>query len=409
MKILATIALRNLFRNRRRTLITVVAIAFGLGALIFVRSFMYGAQSQMVANIISTLTSDLQIIPKSQENIYNINGSIENPTPITTTLEKDPRVRGVTEEITAAGLVSGPSDSMATFIVGVDPTREATMGNTAPKIFSGHWLENDHSDTMVMGEPMRESLGIKLGDRVVLTGQDFYGSLVGKQFTLVGTFKTGNDQLDYANVMILLNEASSLLSFGDRVSKILVNVKKETDVPGVVKDMRRIIDPTTTSVMTWEQLIPMLAQLIQFQNGMIFVVVLVILTIVTAGILNTLMMAVSERTQEFGLMMALGTPPKLVMATVMCESFLVTLMGTVMGVALGTAATKIAGHVGLNLEAFTSAFSNLLIGSVVYPRVDWSYLGIFSGIILIGATGVSCFPALRAGRLSPTEAMRIVN
>lgn len=409
MRVIFTIAVRNLARNRRRTAITVAAIAFGLGALIFLRSFMYGAQGQMVQNIKSTLTSDLQVIPKSQENIYNINGAIEDPGPVTQALTADPRVRGFAEEVLAAGLVAGEGDSMATFIVGLDPEREAAMGNTPPSIVSGRGLSGSGRGEMVMGEPMRESLGLQLGDTVVLTGQDYYGSLVGRRFTLVGSFKTGNDQLDYGNVLIHLGEARAMLSFDHRASKILVNIQNEADTAAVIADLRRHIDPTTTSIMTWQQLIPMLAQMIEFQNGMIFVVVLVILIIVTAGILNTLMMAVSERTQELGLMMALGTPPALVMATIVCESMVVTLLGSLVGVGVGAAATGTAGHFGLDLSLFTSAFSNLMIGSVVYPKIDWSYLGLFVAMILGGTALVSILPALRASHLSPTEAMRVVN
>lgn len=409
MRVIFTIALRNLARNRRRSLITIAAIAFGLGALIFLRNFMYGAQMQMVQNIKSTLTSDLQVIPKSQENIYNINGTIENPGPVTQALTADPRVRGFAEEVVAAGLVAGEGDSMATFVVGLDPERERAMGNTPPPILNGRGLSELGQGEMVMGEPMRESLGLQLGDTVVLTGQDYYGSLVGRRFTLVGTFKTGNDQMDYGNVLIRLSEARAMLSFEHRVSKILVNVWNDTDSAVVIADLRRHIDPATTSIMTWQQLIPMLAQMIEFQNGMIFVVVLVILIIVTAGILNTLMMAVSERTQELGLMMALGTPPGMVMAAIVCESMLITLLGTAVGVGVGAAATGAVGHFGLDLSYFTSAFANLLIGSTVHPKIDWSYLGLFVAMTLGGTALVSIFPALRASHLSPTAAMRVVN
>lgn len=409
MKALLTIAFRNLARNQRRTLITISAIAFGMAALIFLRSFMYGAQTQMVTNIKETLTSDIQVIPKSQENIYNVNGTIDDPERIAAILSADPRIRGFAEEIVAAGLVAGKTDSTGTFIVGLDPARETAMGNVQPRSVSGHPLTNDDHGGLIMGEPMREMMKLQLGDDVVITGQDYYGSLVGRRFKLVGTFKTGNDQLDYGNVAILLDEAREMLSFDHHASKLLINLKNLDDAPAVVKDLKEKINVSTLAVVTWDQLIPMLAQMIQFQNGMIFVVVLVILTIVTAGILNTLMMAVSERTQEFGLMMALGTPPHLVMATVICESGLVTMLGTLLGVAAGAAATGFAGHFGLDLSYFTSAFANLLIGSKVYPRVDWSYLGMFVGIILVSSSFVSIFPALRASRLSPTEAMHVVN
>jgi ABC-type lipoprotein release transport system permease subunit len=408
MRILITIALRNLLRNRRRTIITITAIAFSLGTLIFLRNFMYGAQTQMTNNIKSTLTSDLQVIPKSQENIYNVNGSIENPQAIRNFLKNDSRIKGSVSEIVATGLVAGETDSMATFIVGYHPEEERAMGNTPPPIVHGHPLQIGASGSMIMGEPMRDSLGLAIGDSVVLTGQDYYGSLVGRRFTLVGTFKTGNDQLDYGNVLILYDEARDLLSFGDHASKILVNVKHEDDIPAVVSALKQQTDSKTISVMTWEELIPMLAQMIEFQNGMIFIVVMVILAIVTAGILNTMLMSVTERVPEFGLMMAMGTPPSHVIALVMLEGTLIALTGSIVGMAIGVSTTVITGHYGLDLSWFTSALSNLLIGSTVYPRVDTTNLGIFVSIIIVGTMLVSWIPAWRAARLSPITAMRQV-
>lgn len=402
-----TIAVRNLLRNRRRTLITVSAIAFSLGTLIFLRNFMYGAQTQMVNNVKATLTSDLQVIPKSQENIYNTNGFIESPGAILDALNRDPRIKGTVEEIVSTGLVAGETESMATFIVGYNPEGERKMGNKLPPIVRGRGLQSDIPGNMIMGEPMRDSLGLAVGDSVVLTGQDFYGSLVGRRFTLSGTFESGNDQVDYGNVIILFDEARELLSFGNHASKIMVNVNDDGDVPAVVAMLKQSVDPNTLSVMTWNDLIPMVAQMIEFQNGMTFVVVLVILAIVTAGILNTMLMSVSERVPEFGLMMAMGTPPSHVVALVMTEGSLIAAAGSLAGVSIGLSATALASHYGLDLSWFTSALSNLLIGSVVFPRMDTAYLGIFVGIIVVGTILVSWIPAWRAARLSPITAMRM--
>lgn len=406
MMALLTIAVRNLLRNRRRTFITVSAIAFSLGTLIFLRNFMYGAQAQMIHNVKATITSDLQVIPKSQENIYNINGFIENPKTIRDFLDHDPRVRGSVEEIVATGLVAGPKESMATFIVGYNPESERAIGNIPPPIVRGQHLQSSVPGRMILGEPMRDSLGLSIGDSVVLTGQDFYGSLVGRRFILAGTFESGNDQVDYGNVLILYDEARDLLSFGDHASKIMVNVKDEADIPAIAAEVKQHVDLTKLSVMTWEELIPMVAQMIEFQNGMIFIVVLVILAIVTAGILNTMLMSVAERVPEFGLMMAMGAPPSHVIGLVMIEGSLIAVAGSFIGVAIGLSATALAGYFGLDLSWFTSALSNLLIGSTIFPRIDTANLGIFVGIIVGGTVLVSWIPAWRAAKLSPITAMR---
>ncbi|MBI2981639.1 MAG: hypothetical protein HYY44_05030, partial [Deltaproteobacteria bacterium] len=128
MRILLRLSLRNIFRHKKRSLITIAAIAVGLGALIFMRSFMHGAHIQMVRNVTRTLTSDAQIVPAALENFYNTNGAIEDPGPIREMLRSDPRVVAYSERIIGGGMISSEKKSMATFIIGFDPEQEEKIG-----------------------------------------------------------------------------------------------------------------------------------------------------------------------------------------------------------------------------------------------------------------------------------------
>lgn len=405
---LLKIAIRNVLRNKRRSLITMSAVAFGLGALIFLRGFIFGAQTQMVENITTTLTSDAQIVPSALENIYNTNSFIEKPGEIRSLLRADPRVRGFTERVVAGGIVSSATNSMATFVVGVEPDEETAIGNRR-NLSRGKNLGVEDATGAAIGEKMREVLGVEIGEKIVVTAQDYYGALAGGAYTLVGTFETGNDQIDNGTVILLRETAQELLSLGDRVSKIPVVVRDRREVGAVVADLRTRLPDKTLKVLTWEELIPMMSQLIRFQNGMIFVIMMIVLTVVAAGILNTLMMSIVERVREFGLMMALGTRPGQVIALVMTESFLLSVVGALLGTTLGIAAVLYFAGAGIDLSGFVSStLKNFLIGSVVHPRIDWFYLAVFEAVVLISNLIVSFYPAWRASRLDPIEAMRQV-
>jgi len=407
MKLFLSLALRNMFRNKKRSAITLSAVTFGLAALIFLRGFVFGAQKQMVENITTSLTSDAQIVPAALENIYNTNGYIEDPEAIRTLISKDPRIKGYAERVIAGGIVSSATNSMATFVVGFSPDQEIAIGSKRD-VFKGRLMTMQDDHAAAMGDKMREVLGVEIGDKIVVTAQDYYGSLAGEAFTLVGTFESGNDQIDNGTVMILKSSAQRMLSLGERVSKFALKVEPVEKVPEVVASLRSKIPSKDLKVLTWEELIPMMAQLINFQNGMIFVVVVIVLTIVAAGILNTLMMSIVERTREFGLMMAMGTKPGQVILLVALESFLITALGAVLGTVLGVALTAYMGHIGIDLSRFVSTFSNFLIGAHVYPKVDWLYLAIFLSVVLGANVFVSLYPAWRASRLDPVEAMRQV-
>ncbi|MBI1909580.1 MAG: ABC transporter permease [Deltaproteobacteria bacterium] len=410
MKFFLSIALRNLLRNKKRSLITLTAITFGLGALIFLRGFIYGAQQQMIENVSTTLTSDAQIVPKALENIYNANGAIENPEAIRKILHQDPRIAAFSERIIGAGMVSSdkgvtPRESMMTYLVGFDPDQETALGSQRGLV-QGRTLTAEDQEGVALGEKMRKILKINIGDKITVIAQDYYGSLAGGSYQLLGTFETGNDQIDNGTVMMLLPSAQKLLSLEQRISKFALRIQKPFKIEEVVADLREKVSAEGLSILTWEELIPMIAQMIRFQNGMILVVVLIVLTVVAAGILNTLMMSIIERTREFGLVMSLGTKPSQVMLMIALESFLMTAFGSLLGIGLGAAATLYAGHTGINLSRFVQALSNLLIGSHVYPRIDWAYLFLFVGVVMVSNILVSLYPAWRASRLEPIEAMR---
>jgi ABC-type lipoprotein release transport system permease subunit len=407
MRVLLKIAVRNILRNKKRSLITLSAVSFGLGALIFLRSFIFGAQNQMVRNITTTLTSDAQIVPNVLENIYNTNAYIEDPAKIREILSADAGVEAYAERIVAGGIVSSAANSMVTFIVGFDPDQETAVGSRRT-VVRGRLMTNEDLQAAALGEKMRQVLEVEIGDKIVVTAQDYFGSLAGEAFTLVGTFETGNDQIDNGTVMILKETAQRLLSLEHRISKFGLKIDPRRDPDKVVLNLRKKIEDGRLRVLTWEELLPMLAQLIRFQNGMIFVVVLIVLTVVAAGILNTLMMSIVERIREFGLMMALGTKPRQIVLLVVTESFLLTAVGACLGVVLGVGLALSFARTGIDLSRFVSALSNFLIGSRVYPRVDWFYLTIFLAVVLLSNLLVSFYPAWRAGRLVPVDAMRQV-
>ncbi len=361
----------------------------------------------MKENVTRTLTGDLQILPKSLENIYNTNGAIEDPEKIRILLKGDLHIKGVAENIVGTGLASSSSTtrSLPTFIVGLEPGKEAAIGNEM-RIIQGRHLAEGDIQGVILGEKMREILDMKLGDKVIVTTQDYYGSLSGAPFYLIGTFEVGNDQLDSSNLLILKSSAQKLLSFDQRISKFILKIDSHHTPDEMAKILKQEINNPDLKVMTWEELIPMVSQLIRFQNGMVSIVMIIVLVVVATGILNTLLMSTLERTREFGLMMALGTHSLRILILIIFESLCLTSLGTITGSLLGILTTLYFGHMGINLSRFLSTFSNLLIGSRVFPQINWSSLILFSGVILVSSLLVSLYPGWRASKLRPIEAMR---
>lgn len=407
MKTFALIAIRNLLRHPRRSLVTILAVAFGLMALIFLRAFIYGVQTQITENIAHTLTGDLQIAPPSTHTLFAGNIVIKDPQRIRDILAATPTIQSYAERVNASGVVASAANTIVTTIVGVHPEQEARIQSNRP-IVSGAALVDKDMHGVVIGEPMRKILEVDIGEKVVVTAQDAKGELSGEAFTLVGTFETGNDMIDNTTVMMLLPSAQRLMGIGDKISRFVIMLTPQTSVDATARSLQQKLsdNPQKLDVLTWREIAPMFASLMQFQNAMTFIVVLIVLTVVAAGTLNTLMMALIERTRELGLMLALGTTPRQVMLMVGLESLWLTGIGALLGSVLGIVVTFFIGQNGIDLSSFIHTAANFMVGSNVTPRIDWPYLLTFVLFIISANTLVSLYPAWRAGHLAPLESMR---
>ncbi len=398
---------RNVRRNRKRSLITALAIGVGVGALIFIKSFLAGAHHQMVRNITSTLTGDVQILPEALQNVYNTNDFIEDPAPMESWLAADSRVAGFAKKTVRGGVVASPMASLPVFVLGIDADRERAFGGHRT-IVQGREIGTGDVSEVVVGVKILPMLDVSIGDKVVVTVQDLKDGLSGEALTVVGAFETGNDQIDNGTVMIPLVLSQRLLGTPRAISKFTVKVARAEDMASLVMDLNRqeFLTAHRFKAVTWEEIIPQLAQLMKFQNGMIYVIVSIILLVVCIGILNTLMMAFVERIREFGLMMALGAEPGAIRTTLVVEAMVLTMAGSFAGLVLGVGLCWWFGKTGVDLSPFGSTLSNFMIGSRVHPHMDAVSIGMFIGMVALVNTLMALYPAWRASRLEPLRAIK---
>ncbi len=407
MSIFLKIAWRNILRNKRRSAITISAVSFGLAAVIFLWSFVDGFQNQMAESIKNIITGDIQIYPQGAEGLYNVNLLLENPEEVRKVLGQTPHIRKKVERVLASGIISSTNNSLMTFVVGVDPTQEKNF-NSKSLIAKGRQLEEADEHGAIVGLPMAKQLKVDLGDKIVLVLQDRFGSLVGESFRVLGFFETGSDQLDNSTVDILQPVLQRLLSAEGQVTKILLRTDPSTPVESIITHLRSKLDPARYKISPWGDIAPMLSQLIEFQQRMIFIVVIIVLAILGTGVLNTLMMSYIERIREFGLMKALGTKDRQVSLLLILETIWLTFVGTLMGAGLGLALSLFFANHGINLSRFGKTFSNFLIGTTIYPKIHLEHVGSAVLVVLCANLLAAFYPAWKASKLEPMEAMRQV-
>jgi len=409
MSIFLKMAWRNIRRNLRRTLITLSAITFGLAAMIIFFGFTDGFHAQWVENTVKAYTGHIQIYRSGYRDDPQLNRSIADAAEIIKELKTEPAVDTYAERVEVQGLISTAENSYGVLIRGIDTGEEVKITGIKERIIKGEYLNEDKGRGVLIGHRLAEKLNAEIGDKIVLMVQAADGSLTAELFRLQGTFRIGATELDSSFAIVTLKDAQALSLLGDRVTEIAVMLKNPVDVLPVSKRLKERLVSSGYEVYTWEELMPALQEMIDLDNIFMYLILLVVLVVVSLGILNTMLMSIMERTREFGIMMAVGTSPRNVILLVMLESFFIGIIGIISGAGIGIGINRIISIKGFDLSRWGGATEFFaILNPVIYPETDIINVLWSCAIVFLTALIVSVYPAVRAARLRPVEAMHYV-
>jgi ABC-type lipoprotein release transport system permease subunit len=400
------IAWRNILRNRARSFITIAAVAAGLCALIFLKSFVDGADHQMIANYTDLLAGHIQIHKAGFQKNMGLDKSINNEESIAAVLRKTPYVAAFAPRIKEFALISSSESSAGILLLGIDPAREQGVTTLHRKIQTGTFLSGADNDAILIGRQLADNLKVTVGDKVVVMGQAFDGSIAAAAYTVCGLLDAGAEELDKSMAFITLRAAQHLFVMENRISEIAVKTRNLDEIEAATQDLRGRCNRTTFEVLNWKEISPMIYQWLQFDQVFTGLFLFIVLLVVAGGILNTILMGVLERTKEFGIMLALGTKPSQIIFMVGAESLFLGLIGAGLGTLAGAGLVLLSGHTGIDLSSVSEALNDSYIGSMVYPLLRPVSVAVYAGIVLLLSIAVSVFPAVKASRLSPIEAIR---
>lgn len=401
------LAWRNIWRNRRRSAIIIAAIAVGLAGVIVYEAFMVGMAVQMVENIVGTSLGDLQIHRRGFQGSKALELAIDDPKLLKVVRETE-HVAAAAPRVRAQGLISSARAAARVEILGIDPAAEPAVSTVARSLVRGRFLAAGDDHAIYLGEALAKKLKIDLGRKVVLLAQGLAPEMGSDAFRLVGTFKTASPDFDKVTVYIPLAAAQGLLSLDGKISEIVVRVDRQKNLEQVDTALGAKLDPTIYEVLTWKELAPDLVQMKQFWQGMLYLFAVVIYIAMVFGVTNTMLMAVAERTRELGVMLALGTRPGRVFRLILLESTLMGLVGLALGGAASLGLTWWLALRGLDLGWFVQGLEFMGLSRIIYPVLTPSVLLISGLSALLAAVLAALWPAWRAVRLEPVEAIRYV-
>ncbi|MBI3552492.1 MAG: ABC transporter permease [Elusimicrobia bacterium] len=401
------LAWRNVWRNFRRSLITIASMACGLAALMFGQSMIKSVQYQLIEKATGSITGHIQIQHRMIKEYKFPDRYIDDPDPVEEVLKRQPGIKAFGRRIHMTGLISSPKTSMGALISAVQPDREKNITAMSTYIVKGTFLGKDPK-AIVMGDRMVTKLDLRLGEKVVVMAQAEDGSMGAEAFRLSGVFHTGSETFDGQIVYLPVKAMQELLVVGNKVNHFVIALNNIEDTDAVAQQLKEKLAGKPLQVLRWKDVDHEIVGVQRFQNALLDIVLTVVFAIVALGVLNTLLMSLFERVREFGVLMAIGARPSWVMKLVLIESLLLGAVGTVFGLIAGSLLIGYYGHHGLRLPLGEALSYFIPFPDVIYMRYVWEKHLFAAGAVLVTSFLAAITPSLRACRLRPAEALRHV-
>lgn len=394
-------AFRDLGRNRRRSFFSSLALALGLALLLLMAAFIQGEMGSAMDATIRLQSGHLQIRAQSYDESKTSlkwEDLIENPAQVAEQLTSLAPVKVATPRLFASGIVSVRDETAGVRIFGIDPLSEANVPYQLGMI-SGEFLAPDDRQGVLIGQPLAEKLGLNVGDKFSLSANTSNGDVAEQVFTIRGIYSTETNAFDSTTVFLPLAKAQTITQAENHASTIFVLLNDKAQTEPVVAALQT----SKYKVLTWTEMNALIIQYEEFANAYMVILYLIVLAITATVIVNTLVMAVFERTREIGILSAIGMKGGRIMAMFLAESTLLAVGGIIMGLILGNLVvayfTKNGFYIG------NMGITGLLIGNTIYTELTLEDTINLTVIALVITLLAGLYPALLAARMEPVEAL----
>jgi putative ABC transport system permease protein len=419
------IAMRNIARNPRRTLLTLGALGAGLAAYLFLSALGQGFFLQMRDNATDLLAGDMQIEMKGFRDELDPKLTLADSQQLLAAVRADPAVAAATSRLQATGMASSPVRSEPITLYGVDPRHEPDVTRLNTMVREGSYLSTDasggpangkatrrsaaRSREIVIGRKLAERLAVRLGEKIVVLAPAADGSLGSAALRIVGIFETDNELIDGHVALTSLSSARRLLGVPQDATNIVARLVPTATLDATAAELRSALTQPNEQVVTWRTLLPEVDQMLELIRVNLYVILFVVFLVVALGVTNTLLMAVLERTREFGLQLALGTRPSQIVRTVLYESLVLAVVGVGVGIVAGTLIVGYYHTNGFDLAAYAAGVKSMTgMTGVAYPTIVLADVWLPIAALIITSIVAALFPAWRAARLDAVDAMRHV-
>jgi putative ABC transport system permease protein len=405
--VLLRLAWRNIWRNRRRTIISLLALALGVMAIVSLHSFRIAANEEMIRSVTRGLVGDLQIHGLGYQDSPEIGTVV--PTPRALQARLAAALPGARSEgrVLGAGLASSNEVATAAMVLGIEP--ENPSAQALFTLRDGRLLAVRPAHEVVIGTALADELDLAPGGELVLVGQGADGSLANDRFTVVGTADAGSAEANATAVFLHLADAQAFFALGDAVHMIIVRWPGDEAPAGAAGRVREAMgDAGALEVLPWTAILPELDGSMRAKARNTHVIDVIVFLIVALGVLNTMTMSTFERTRELGVMASLGTRRGRILGMILLETVLLGLLGFALGVGLAGALLYGFGSAHLGALGGGGDVMGVRLPDTIRLTIHASPVVSAAVVAVLTMLAGGLLPALRAARLQPVDAMRYV-
>jgi ABC-type lipoprotein release transport system permease subunit len=403
---LIKIGWRNIWRNKKRSLVVILSIILGLYGGLIISSLMITLNSQRMNTAINTYLADIQIHNKEFSKEYSLSDTISNIHYLEEKLKNDNRVKSYSKRTVINGMLSNSTGSYGVNVLGIDPEFEIKVTNVYTKIIEGDYFESKRENTMVVGKKLADKLDLRLRSKVVITFQDINGDITSLLFRIEGIFKSGNSMFDDYNVFVKNNSIFSNLPDLNGYHEIPILTINNDVTESLKLDLQKINN--TLDVKFWGDIAVELAYANKMMSSFLYIFMLIVLSGLSFGIINTMLMAILERKKEIGMLMSIGMSKIYIFLMICLETVFLSLVAIPFSVLITYITIDYFSVSGIDLSIVGSGLENFGIGTILYLKLPSEYYFNLSLLVILISFISSMFPAIRALKINPAEATKSI-
>ena len=405
------LAWRNIWRQKRRTWLTAMAMIFSNILLIFMISLQFGSYDMMINNTLRMFSGQVQVQAEGYLDNQKIRQDVDNIRVLATTIRQQFPLASVAARGNAFVLLSSEDRSFGVQVVGVEPDHEPAVSTLPGLLAEGRYLDDPDAAEIVIGGVMARNLKVTVGDELTFLGSGRDGSFAAGVVVVVGVFDSGSMDMDRSIAELPLGYFQEAFAMGDSGHVIALSVDDLATVPDMLGPLTAVVSASGQDdlrVLDWQTLTPGLQQAIQADMTSAWFMYGVLIILVAFSVLNTQLMSVLERTREFGVIMALGIKPRRLAMLVLLETFLMALLGLLIGVLLGGLVAGWFSQVGFTYPGMDEMAEKFNLPALMYPSLEPLSLLLGPIVVFVFCLFAAIYPALKLYTLHPVEAMRAV-